>query len=154
MTETPEGPQGLRDAHDRSKAALAVANEQLMTVHLGTIGLDPAKGLGKAIAKSYEGTFSADAIAAYALDEFSHEPVAAVPEPVTEPPPVAPEPTDAEAAQQAQTQVMGSTEGAPPIDNEVTPQQKMDSLMPKPGQAMSEADRVNYYGAAEALLNP
>jgi len=151
MTEPTEDktPSGLRDVLERREAALAAANAQLMGVHLEKIGLDPVKGLGKAVANSYDGEFTADAIAAFAKDEYSHE-ATATPDPVMELQPEAPNLTPHETARQAQTEVMAGTQAAPPIDNKKTPNQTMEANMPVSGQPFND---VAYYGAVESALD-
>ena len=64
------GPKQLRDALKREKEK----NARLTGIALGNaftqVGLDPSKGLGKAIAKEYDGDPTAEAVATYAKTEY------------------------------------------------------------------------------------
>lgn len=75
-----DGPKGLREALDRREAELtekdAVINQlnsKLMASAFETAGLNPLEGLGKAVAKLYDGEPDAAAVATYAKDEFGWE---------------------------------------------------------------------------------
>jgi hypothetical protein len=80
-SESDEDQKGgnaeLRAALKRTQEALKEANQLHLVRNLTDIGLDPGTGLGKAIAKEYDGEMTVDAIAAYARDEYGHD--AAVP---------------------------------------------------------------------------
>jgi len=65
----------MREAMGRKDDEIAGMRSQLVAGHLKGIGLQADVGLGKAIAQGYEGDISAEAIAAYAKSEYSHEPV-------------------------------------------------------------------------------
>lgn len=65
----------MRKAIEREKADNAVLRGQVIESHLGAIGLEAGRGLGKAIAAGYEGDLTPDAIAAYAKAEYDYEPV-------------------------------------------------------------------------------
>ncbi len=66
----------MREAMERKDDTIASMRTQLVGGHLSSIGLNPDAGLGKAIAKGYDGDVSAEAIAAFAKDEYSYEPKA------------------------------------------------------------------------------
>ncbi|MEN8233780.1 MAG: hypothetical protein ABFR89_02515 [Actinomycetota bacterium] len=74
-TEAPEGgaPKELREAYKRSQAENKALKGQLMAGAFADAGLDPEKGIGKAIAKEYDGDMTADALRAYATDEYGVE---------------------------------------------------------------------------------
>lgn len=55
------------------EAENAALRGQLVAVHITEIGLDPEKGLGKAITKEYQGDISAEAVATFAREEYGHE---------------------------------------------------------------------------------
>lgn len=88
MTETTEadlsGPKQLREALARTQAENAELRGKLLEGAYEAIGLDPSKGLGKAIAKEYKGEPTKEALAAFAAEEYGHE-VAAPPENPAEP---------------------------------------------------------------------
>jgi hypothetical protein len=69
----PDANAELRAHADRALARAQAAEAELMGMRLEKIGLDPLKGLGKAIAKEYEGEYTLEAIAQYARDEYQHE---------------------------------------------------------------------------------
>jgi len=63
----------MREALARKDEENAGMRTQLMNGHLTAIGLSADTGLGKAIAKGYEGDVSKDAVAEYAKSEYSYE---------------------------------------------------------------------------------
>ena len=66
----------MREAMKRKDATIAEQRSQLVGQNLESIGLEAARGLGKAIAAGYEGEdLSATAIAAFAKAEYDYEPV-------------------------------------------------------------------------------
>ena len=67
---TSDGPKELRDALKRKTEEAAEYRGQLMTGAYDAIGLNPETGLGKAIAKEYEGDPTAEALAEYAEAEY------------------------------------------------------------------------------------
>lgn len=73
-TDEANGPKQLREALKRSQEREAQFRGQLMERAYTEAGLDPAKGLGKAIAKEYDGEPTTDALLAYAKEEYGHEP--------------------------------------------------------------------------------
>lgn len=75
VTEAPEGsgPKELRDALAREKDKAHGYRVQLMVGAYKEIGLNPETGLGKAIAKEYDGDPTAEAIAEYAKTEYGYE---------------------------------------------------------------------------------
>jgi hypothetical protein len=73
QTSTPDGPAELREAYNRTKEENRALRQQLMGTHLSSIGLDPERGLGKAIAKEYSGDMEVEAIAEFARNEYGHE---------------------------------------------------------------------------------
>ncbi len=149
-----QGPQGLRDAHERRGKALDVANARFMDIGLKAIGLDPDEGLGKAVAEGYDGDFTDEAIAAFAKEKYSHEPKApTTTEPIAETTP-APEPTEQEIAGKETAEVMAGTQGAPPVENNKSENEVMDDNMPDLGKPMSDANRHAYYDAVESVIAP
>ena len=74
-TTAPEagGPKELRDALAREKEKAHGYRVQLMVGAYKEIGLNPETGLGKAIAKEYDGEPTAEAIAEYAKTEYGYE---------------------------------------------------------------------------------
>lgn len=79
--ETPsaDGPKELRDALKRKTEEAAGYRGTLMKGAYDELGLNPETGLGKAIAKEYEGDPTADALGEYAKNEYGYE-VAEAPE--------------------------------------------------------------------------
>lgn len=67
------GPKELRDALAREKAKNAKLSARVMKDEFAAIGLDPEQGLGKAIAKEYQGELDAEAIKEYAATEYGYE---------------------------------------------------------------------------------
>lgn len=83
-TDTPEtdegGPKALREALERAKAEAAEARKEANAYKVRALeaafreaGLDPAKGVGKAVAKEYDGEVTPEAIRAYAESEYGWE---------------------------------------------------------------------------------
>jgi len=72
-TVEEESPGGLRKQLAEAHATIKKLNAEKMTVAFDAIGLDPNLGLGKAIAKEYDGDPSPEALAAYALEEYRYE---------------------------------------------------------------------------------
>ncbi len=66
----------MREAMKRKDAENADLRGQVLEQHLGAVGLEAGRGLGKAIAAGYDGDLTADAVAAYAKTEYDYEPVA------------------------------------------------------------------------------
>ena len=88
-TNEDTGPAGLREALKRAEAEnaelVAQANVQrtrTMEAAFTALGLDPSKGIGKAVLKTYEGEPSLDEVKAFAEAEFdwksSTDPAAAL----------------------------------------------------------------------------
>lgn len=86
---TDDGPAGLREALKRAeaenaelKASANVQRTRTMEAAFTALGLDPAKGIGKAVLKTYEGEPSFDEVKAFAEAEFdwkhSTDPAAAL----------------------------------------------------------------------------
>ena len=76
-TETPEAAQeetgkGLRAQLERALKERNEYRSQLMEGAYQQIGLEADKGLGKAIAKEYDGPATVDALAKYANDEYGY----------------------------------------------------------------------------------
>lgn len=83
MADTAEDttPAGLRATLDRKDERIKEMQEKInqQKVHLlerafDEAGLDPTKGVGKAVAKEYEGDPTKDAIQAFAREEYGWEP--------------------------------------------------------------------------------
>lgn len=69
----PDEPKGLRKQLNESNAKLKIANAREMERAFTEVGLQADKGLGKAILKEYDGEISAEAVAAYAKEEYGWE---------------------------------------------------------------------------------
>lgn len=63
----------LRAAFKREKALSAKYRGELMESRLDAIGLTHTEGLGKAIAKEYDGDMTVEAMSAYAQEEYSYQ---------------------------------------------------------------------------------
>lgn len=72
-TEPSDGPKQLREALKTEKARTAKLTKQLMGQAYEDAGLDPEKGLGKAIAKEYKGDPTEEALLEYAKTEYDYE---------------------------------------------------------------------------------
>jgi len=90
VEETPSGtpvpdqenPNAELRAHNkRLKAENQEYRQRILAGDLSAIGLNPTAGLGKAIAKEYDGEMTTEAVAAYARDEYQHETTTAAPLP-------------------------------------------------------------------------
>ena len=75
VEEKPEvdGPKQLREALKTEKARTAKLTKQLMGSAYAEAGLDPEKGLGKAIAKEYKGDPDSESLLAFAKEEYDYE---------------------------------------------------------------------------------
>jgi hypothetical protein len=75
VEETPKADdgKGLRKQLNASLEREKKFRTQLLDKAYTDLKLDPATGLGKAIAKEYEGEPNMDALAAYAKDEYDYE---------------------------------------------------------------------------------
>jgi hypothetical protein len=107
--------QELVEYKNRLEAENKQYRTQLVGTYLGQIGLTPDTGLGKAIAQTYKGDISAEAVASFAYEEYGHQ-APAPPQPAT-PPAV----QQAVQAQQAATQ-LGS------VAQPLAPQSQIDRL--------------------------
>lgn len=67
-------PKPLREAYNRTKEENRKLRAELMLGAYETVGLDPTTGLGKAIAKEYDGEASSDALLEFAKTEYGWEP--------------------------------------------------------------------------------
>lgn len=106
-TETESGgPKELREALARREAENKRLRGILMENAFRTLGLDPTKGIGKAIAKEYDGEPTVEAVEAYAVDEYGWEKQSG-----TQP---SPEAALIETAQQRVTQATSGSVTAPP----------------------------------------
>ena len=141
--EQEQGPKQLRDALDRLKAE----NEELQAFRVKTIfdqsGLDPTKGIGKAIAKDiergdYSGEFSADALKDYAQNDYGWEPT-------PEAPPTPQPKTPQQVAQEGQ-------ERLDKLGDHQTPPPPPEDLATKQAQSQGEGDHINSIRAGVAAL--
>lgn len=64
--------KAVRDYADSVKSENVTLRSGQTGMYLSSIGLDPEQGLGKAIAKEYDGTITQEAIAEYAAEEYGH----------------------------------------------------------------------------------
>ena len=77
ITETTEqAPEakGLRAKLEETLAENTRLRANALTEAFDKLGLETTSGLGKAIAKEYDGEANYDALAAYAHDEYGHSP--------------------------------------------------------------------------------
>jgi len=78
--------KGLRGQLEKSLGENKKLRSTILTDAYAKLELDTESGLGKAIAKEYEGEASFDALAEYAKNEYGHEVTEAAPDnPVVEP---------------------------------------------------------------------
>lgn len=63
----------LQNHNKRLESENASLRARVLEGDLATIGLTTESGLGKAIAKEYKGELTAEAVAAYAKEEYGHE---------------------------------------------------------------------------------
>ena len=68
----PEEARGLRKQLNEAHATIKQQRTDLLTPAYAKLGLDPETGLGKAIAKEYDGAASFDALAEFAQKEYAH----------------------------------------------------------------------------------
>ena len=73
-----ETGSGLRAKLEETLAENKRLKQNELNRAFDAAGLDPTKGLGKAIAKEYDGEASAEAVTAYAKSEYEWEPTAPV----------------------------------------------------------------------------
>lgn len=73
LTE-PNPNAELRAYADRLKDENAELRREVVSMRLESIGLNPKEGLGKAIAKEYDGEYSLEAVRGYAKEEYGYEP--------------------------------------------------------------------------------
>lgn len=66
-------PKPLRQAYNRTVAENRKLKAQIMETAYEDAKLDPATGLGKAIAKEYDGEPTKEALLAYAKEEYGYE---------------------------------------------------------------------------------
>ncbi len=68
----PEDAKGLRKQLAEAHKDLAEANAKILTPAYEKLGLNPELGLGKAIAKEYDGPASFEGLAEFAQTEYGH----------------------------------------------------------------------------------
>lgn len=78
IEESAEAPEAdanaqLREALKREKARATSYRNELIGARLSEIGLRPDAGLGKAIAKEYDGDLTIEALSEYAREEYAYE---------------------------------------------------------------------------------
>lgn len=76
-----DGPKQLREALKHEKAKNRQLTTKLMDRAYQEAKLDPTTGLGKAIAKEYDGDPDAESLLAFAKEEYGYEPTADDPNP-------------------------------------------------------------------------
>lgn len=113
-----DGPKQLREALKRQQAENAKLRTQLLDRAYSEAGLDPSTGLGKAIAKEFDGEPTAEALLTFAKEEYDYEP------PTSDP---APQATQRREAQQQIEKVEAAT----------VPSQ---TLTPKEAERQAQAD--------------
>lgn len=70
--EEKDSPKGLREAKKRSDERADNYRRQLVAARLTDIGLSSSEGLGVAIAESFDGEPTGEAIAEYAADKYKY----------------------------------------------------------------------------------
>lgn len=78
VTETPpepvsDGPKELRESRQAAIDENKELRKELMGERLDKIGLDITEGLGKAIAKEYDGPMDMESVSTFARDEYGHD---------------------------------------------------------------------------------
>ena len=68
----PEDAKGLRKQLAEAHQTIASQRTDLLTPAYSKLGLNPEVGLGKAIAKEYDGAASFEALAEFAQTEYGH----------------------------------------------------------------------------------
>jgi len=106
--QTQEDPKGLRKQIAEQAAVIKQYRQKEMAQAIENLGLTPEAGLGKAIAKEYDGEVSTEAIAAYAKEEYQYD------GPVSSENPVAP----AIQAGHDRLDQIGQTSGSVPVPTE------------------------------------
>lgn len=119
--EQPSGPPELRAALDRKTEEAKKYRGLLMQSAFSSLGFDPSKGLGKAIAKEFDGEPTVEAISAYAAEEYGWEPPSK-----EETPPVQPTPQQA-IQQPAQQRVDQAIQQSTPANANTLDQQIQDA---------------------------
>ena len=121
--EVETGPKALREARDRAVAEAKEARQresetkaQLMVMSIRAAGLDPTKGIGKAVARTYEGEPDADKIIDFAQAEYDWEPARGTGSPLAE--------VTAAAASRMEAGTMGAPPGARNFDEELAAAQQ------------------------------
>jgi hypothetical protein len=64
------GIDNLRTAYKQEKAERKALQQELMNVALSSMGLDPTKGVGKAVLKTYDGKPNIEEIKSFVTEEF------------------------------------------------------------------------------------
>jgi hypothetical protein len=127
--EDPEiGPAQLRAALKREREENAGLRAQQMTSVYAEADLDLTKGLGKAIAKEYDGPMTLEALTAYASEEYGY----VVPE--------APSNPQAQLITSEQTRLDTAAQGAGSVP-----------VAPTSEQAIAEAEAAGDYATAMSL---
>jgi hypothetical protein len=121
--------KGLRGQLEKSLVENKKLRSTILTEAYAKLELDTDKGLGKAIAKEYEGEASFDALAEYAKNEYGHEAVEVAPDN-----PVVPSITDGHTA----LDQLGQTAGSVP-------------LSPTDGDVLAEAESTGDYATTMAI---
>lgn len=127
--EDPDiGPAQLRAALKRERTENAGLRAQQMTNVYAEADLDPTKGLGKAIAKEYDGPMTLEALTAYAGEEYGY----VVPD--------APSNPQAQAITTEQTRLDAAAQGAGSVP-----------VAPTDAQAIVEAEQAGDFATAMNL---
>jgi hypothetical protein len=127
--EDPEvGPAQLRAALKRERTENAGLRAQQMTTVYAEADLDPTAGLGKAIAKEYDGPMTLEALTAYASEEYGY----VVPE--------APSNPQAQMITTEQTRLDTAAQGAGSVP-----------VAPTDAQAIAEAEAAGDFATAMSL---
>ncbi len=128
--QKPEEAKGLRKQLEASLEREKGYRTQLLSTAYADVDLDPTTGLGKAIAKEYDGEASAEALALYAKAEYDYT----KPEAVAELNPQAAVITQEQAA----LDLAGQTAGSVPV-------------APTQGDALAKAEAEGDYATTMAI---
>ena len=128
LNDPEVGPVQLRARLKAVQAQNAELRAGQMAQVYAAVDLDPSTGLGKAIAKEYDGDMTVEALTAYAGDEYGY----VVPEAPTNP--------QAQAIQTEQSRLDSAAQGAGSVP-----------VAPTQGQAIAEAEQAGDFSTAMNL---
>lgn len=124
---TKDANAELRAYADRMKEERDGMYRELLEYRLEHVGLNPNEGLGKAVAKEYDGDVNLDAVTSYLASEYNYTP----------PTPSVPEEVVTEATQRVD-EVMGQSASVTP-EQEPDPVRQADQKMADPEATPQDA---------------